>query len=122
MKYLQAFKEIVATLGLMVILGIIWNLNGFYSSNMLLASVITVFIILVIFVSIVLVKDKSADEREEHHHYVANQAAFIAGITVLTSAIVYQAITHMVDPWIILALIVMILTKLFVRKYKENCC
>lgn len=122
MKFLQHHKEIIATTGLMIILGIIWFLKDFYYTNMMLASVITIFIILVIFVSIILVKDVSADEREQYHHYVANQGAFLAGTTVLSVALVVQAIMHTVDPWIIMALMVMILTKLIVRKWYQNCC
>jgi hypothetical protein len=122
MKFLQDYREIIATIGLFIILGIIWNLNDFYYSDMLLASIVTVFIILIIFTSIILVKDKPADEREEHHHYIANQSAFIAGTTVISVALVIQAINHTVDQWLIITLIVMILTKLIVRKRFQNCC
>lgn len=116
------FKEILATVGLIIILGILFNPFNFYQSNMMLASLVTSLIVLYVFFVIVISKDKPKDEREEKHYNLASDAAFISGTTILTIGIIIQSFKHELDLWIVLALIVMVITKTIFKKRYQNCC
>ncbi len=64
--------------------------------------------------------EKAGDERETQHRMRAGRAAFLAGITCLTFALLYQGFTHSLDPWIPLTLCAMLLAKLATRSYSES--
>ena len=53
------------------------------------------------------------DERDTHHRYVSNRAAMIAGTIVFSLGIIYQLfISHNLDYWLLVGLIMMNLTKI----------
>jgi len=62
-------------------------------------------------------KERAADEREHAHQLAAGRISFFVGSTVLTVGILFQALRHDIDPWMVGALILMILAKLFSRMY-----
>ncbi len=75
---------------------------------MTIAAVLIIFISFCAFVW----KEKSKDEREQLHKQIASRFAYLSGASVLIIAIVIQSINHSIDPWIVIALIVMILAKI----------
>lgn len=79
-------------------------------------------LILIIFVSfcIFVWKEKSRDEREQLHKQIASRFAYLSGASVLIIAIVLQSLKHSIDPWIVIALIVMILAKITGSLYANN--
>jgi hypothetical protein len=55
----------------------------------------------------------STDERGTHHRYVSNRAAMIAGTIVFSVGVIYQLfISHHLDYWLLIGLIVMNLSKI----------
>jgi len=62
-------------------------------------------------------REVGGDERENSHRTHAGRAAFVAGTVVLLLGIITQAMSAVVDPWLIYALCAMILAKLVVRIY-----
>ncbi len=60
------------------------------------------------------------DEREVMHRMHAGRAAYVSGIAVLTIALIVQGLAHHIDPWIALALGVMVVTKLGSRFYSDT--
>jgi Na+/H+ antiporter NhaD/arsenite permease-like protein len=75
--------------------------------------------LLVIFAAFVM-REKAEDERAIQHRMHAGRAAFLAGVSVLTIALVYQGLVHSIDPWIPLSLGAMIAAKLVARLYAER--
>ena len=65
------------------------------------------------------IAEKGGDEREVQHRMHAGRAAFLAGIAVLTAALLYQGFTHTLDPWVPASLIGMVFAKLAARWYSE---
>jgi len=63
--------------------------------------------------------EKVADERESLHRLHAGLFAYLAGIAVLTFALVVQGLSHHIDPWIALALGVMVSVKLGARMFAD---
>ncbi len=64
--------------------------------------------------------EKAHDEREALHKMHAGRVAYLSGIAILTAALVVQGFTHTIDPWIPLALEVMVVSKLVARFYSER--
>lgn len=73
----------------------------------MLASALVVFSVLAVFV----VRERSADEREQIHKLHAGRIGFLVGATALIVGIVYQSYFAMLDDWLIVALVLMIVAK-----------
>ncbi len=72
-----------------------------------------------VFASFIL-RESRVDEREAVHRTLAGRNAFLAGAGVLTLAIVIQGYTHSVDPWLVVALVVMIVVKILTRVWSDK--
>ncbi len=65
-------------------------------------------------------KESSGDERELVHQGAAGRAAYLAGLGLLTVALLVQGFNHQIDGWITLTLGVMVVVKLGARFYLER--
>ena len=64
--------------------------------------------------------EKAYDEREHAHRAHAARFAYLAGAGILVLGIIYQALAlHSVDPWLILALTVMVFAKYLGLRHAE---
>ena len=50
----------------------------------------------------------------------ASRTAYVAGVAILTVALLFQGMTHKLDPWLALVLATMVGTKLAARSYYET--
>ena len=67
------------------------------------------------------VKEKTLDEREEKNRAAAGRAGYLLGLIVLIVGVSVQTLSHIpLDPWIIGALVVMVLGKVFTRAHFED--
>ena len=80
---------------------------------LLIGSLITIFMLF----SILIWKEGARDERENAYRSQAGRVSFLVGGLILVIGIGYQTVTYMIDPWLVLALIGMILTKIFSHIY-----
>lgn len=64
--------------------------------------------------------EKATDERELQHSMFAGRVAYLLGVGVLTVALLVQGFQHSIDPWILAALGVMVVSKLAARLYAEH--
>ena len=64
--------------------------------------------------------ESAGDEREAMHRMNAGRVAYLAGIAVLTIALLVQGFSHEIDPWIAGALGVMVLSKLGARLFYDS--
>jgi ABC-type xylose transport system permease subunit len=65
-------------------------------------------------------KENPRDEREFENQVSASRLAYLAGCLTLISFLIYQSITHSVDPGVPITLLVMIATKIIVQRVKDN--
>src|SRR3989344_3467470 len=95
-------------IGLLVLL-----LNPFEFLMTTPVQTMTIAAILIIFVSfcVFVWKEKSKDEREQLHKQIASRFAYLSGASILLVGVIIESFNHNLDPWLILALIVMILAK-----------
>jgi peptidoglycan/LPS O-acetylase OafA/YrhL len=110
-------KEILMTIGLVLILVFLASPWGKQCDDMLLVAICTVLIVLFILFSIFIWKEKPQDEREQAIMEFASRVGYTAGMTFLLIGIIFQSFSSKIDPWMVAALIVMILSKLIAFKY-----
>jgi len=72
-----------------------------------------------IFASFIL-REKSFDERDNVHRALAGRNAFLTGSAILMLGIVVQGYGHSVDPWLVVALIVMVVVKIATRIWSDK--
>lgn len=66
-------------------------------------------------------KENTVDEREKEHQMFAGRIAFLAGSTTLFMGVVWQGIVlHEVDPWLLGALIVMVVAKISAQSWASH--
>ena len=84
--------------------------------NVMIPPVLVVSFILLCVVSL---KEKSSDEREQLHNYKAGRISYLIGLGVLILAVIIQSMKHSVDPWLLAAAVVMILSKFVSNLYHK---
>jgi len=113
-------KETIVTLALIAIAVLLLNPFHFWMPDMIVMSMLAVTLGLFgIFATFVL-RESMYDERDGQHRTLAGRNAFLGGAGVLTLGIVIQGYTHTVDPWLVVALIVMILVKIATRIWSDK--
>lgn len=113
-------KETIVTFALILLAILLLNPFRFWMPNMMVICMLAITLGLFgIFASFIL-RENVADEREETHRTLAGRNAFLSGAGILTLGIVIQGYTHTVDPWLVTALIVMILVKIGTRIWSDK--
>jgi hypothetical protein len=67
-------------------------------------------------------QEGALDEREELHRFLAARLAYFVGAGILMMGILVQSFQHAVDPWLVGALIGMILAKGVAKLIAEKNC
>lgn len=74
---------------------------------------IPLLVILLIIFTGMLWKERPSDEREQLHTLIASRFAYFAGVATLTIALIIQHGQGTIDPWLIIAICIMLLAKIF---------
>jgi glucose uptake protein GlcU len=113
-------KETAVTIAMIAIAVALLNPFHFWMPDMMVMGMLAFALVLFgIFASFIL-REKSVDEREEQHKSLAGRNAFLTGSGILMLGIVAQGYTHTVDPWLVIALIGMVVVKLATRRWSDN--
>lgn len=113
------FTETLVTVALIGLAVLLLNPFHFWMPDMMVMGMLAVVLALFgVFASFVL-RESVVDERESQHRTLAGRNAFLAGSGVLTLGVVVQGYTHTVDPWLVVALIAMIVVKIATRVWSD---
>lgn len=115
-KYLQ---YILAGI-LLILLGLISDPFMLWMPSMALMVILVLVAALVLSWMGFLMQEGEGDEREVLHKMKAGRLAYLSGLAVLVVALVYQGFTHQIDHFIVVALGVMVLSKVLARGYLER--
>lgn len=114
------YAEIVTTVLLVCIAILLLNPFEFWMPNMMVVgSLVAALILFGIFTSFIL-REQVVDERDAAHETLAGRNAFLAGAAVLMLGIGVEGYIHAVDPWLVVALIVMVTTKIVTRMWSDT--
>ena len=67
----------------------------------------------------VVFREQAQDEREQDHLYRASRWGYLVGVVTLSIIIVVQDVLHQLDPWMLLVLGLMVVTKLVVFRWSQ---
>ena len=81
-------------------------------------ALLVVSVFMLIWVGFVM-KEVAYDEREVVLKMKSGRIAYLSGLGILMVALIVQGFQHSIDPWVAVALAVMVLTKLIARIYEE---
>jgi hypothetical protein len=112
--------ETIVTVCLIAIAILLLNPFHFWMPDMMVVAMLAVTLGLFgVFASFIL-REKMFDERDGQHRTLAGRNAFLTGSGVLTLGIVIQGYSHSVDPWLVIALITMIVVKIATRIWSDK--
>lgn len=113
-------KETIVTTALIAIAILLLNPFHFWMPDMMVMVMLAIALVLFALFASFILREKSADERDDQHKSLAGRNAFLAGAGVLMLGVVVQGYTHAVDPWLVIALIVMIVVKIVTRIWSDK--
>jgi len=114
-KYLQITVALVLAFFLMALADFIPFWMPMMGEMVALAIVVVLLLIWVGFV----MQEDAQDEREVLLKMKAGRVAYLSGLGVMIVGLVLQSLGNHVDPWLAVALAIMVLSKLFARLYFE---
>lgn len=79
-------------------------------------SILLIAVLFLIFSALVF-REKSRDERENILRMNAGRISFLTGSVIAIVGILYQSVSHNIDPWLVYTVIGMILAKTVSRLY-----
>ena len=112
--------EIITTLALVGIAILLLNPFEFWMPNMMVMGMLVLALVLFGIYASFILRGKVIDERDSVHETLAGRNAFLAGSAVLILGIVIEGYTHTVDPWLVAALVAMIVVKIATRRWSDT--
>lgn len=85
----------------------------------LVSMLIVAFIISFLTFAAYLFREKASDEREAVHILAAGRISYLVGVGTLIVGIIFQALQHDIDSWLVIALCAMVFSKLLSRIYSN---
>ena len=109
---MNTFKsELTVGLGLLVLLFIIFNPFSVLMPGYMIMTFLVAAIVLFITFATFLWKENQGDEREQYHRLFADRIAYLVGSATLLIGIVISELARSLDPWLIYALVIMVIAK-----------
>jgi hypothetical protein len=113
-------RETIITICLVLVAILLLNPFHFWMPDMLVMGMLAITLVLFgIFASFIL-REKIIDERDSVHRTLAGRNAFLAGSFILIIAIVIESYKHSLDPWLVIALVVMVISKIATRIWADR--
>lgn len=112
--------QIIVALVIVFFLLALGDFLPFWMPNMNEMLVLLIVTLLMLVWSGFVMYEKATDEREVMLRMHAGRIAYLSGIGVLLVALIVQGFEHAIDPWIMLAIAVMVITKLGARLYLDR--
>lgn len=113
-------KESIVTVGLVVTAILLLNPFHFWMPDMMVMSMLAIILVLFATFASFILREKAVDERDDQHKALAGRNAFLVGSTTLILGIIVQGYSHAVDSWLVVALIIMVVTKIGARIWSDR--
>lgn len=112
-------KEIGIAIILIILMLLLLNPLHFFMPSMMLTGLLLASILVFALFAVFILQEKVVDERENAHRMLSGRVAYLTGSTLLTVGIIFQSLSHAVDPWLFATLVIMIVSKIGVRIYTD---
>lgn len=112
--------ETLVTIVLIFASVLLVNPFDIWMPSMLHMSMLAVLVAAMGGIAVFMLRELPADEREDVHRKHAGRAAFFAGAAILLIGIAVQTFAHRLDPWLVSALVGMVLAKVAAGWWSER--
>jgi amino acid transporter len=112
-------KIIISTLVLLALLLLSFDSLHPWLSDFFHPAFFTVLFLVFATYAAFIVRERFADEREEEHVMLSGRVAYLAGAFVLVVGIIAGGLHNVMNPWLVGALVAMIVGKFGTRIYCE---
>ncbi len=109
--------EITVVVIFLLLLTALLNPFGFLMPDSLTMMMSIVILIVFVVFGVYVWREQARDEREGIHRMLAGRVAFLVGTSVLLLGVIVQSVRHQLDPWLVVGLGVMVLTKMLALSY-----
>jgi len=96
---------------LAILIFFLMNPFDWWMNDIVYMCIVVATLILFVLFALFFWKEKPRDEREVAHASFAGRVAFLLGGCVISVGIVMQSFSHTIDPWLLVALLVMVAGK-----------
>lgn len=107
--------EVLFSLPILVILVVFLNPTHLLMPDSLNLMLIIGLIVAFLAFAALLWQERADDERDTSHMQKAGRLSYMVGVATLVAGVVVQAFQHNLDPWLIYALSLMVLSKVLSR-------
>ncbi len=114
--------QVISALALVVLAVLLVNPFAIWMPTMMHMLVLGIAVVVFGIFCVFALAERTEDERGETHKARAGRAAFLAGGSVLIVGIILQTFAHALDPWLVGALVGMVVAKVFSRLYDHWYC
>ena len=104
----------------LVLAALVLNPFGFWMPTMLAMTLLALLFVIFCIFAVLVLREKATDERDEQHRSFAGRVAFLVGASLLMLGILVSDLNHSLDPWLVIALIGMIIAKIGARMYSDR--
>ncbi len=111
--------EFLISIILIILAVILLNPLDFWMPQPVEMSIMVSLAVVFIVFSLLIWQENAKDEREALHRYIAARFAYISATAVLILGIILQSLRHILDPWLVIAIVVMVLAKISGRIYSQ---
>lgn len=120
MKPNNVSKELFPLIGILITLAVIANpMHILMPNNFETLAIILLIVFFLAFISLIW-REKVLDERDEIHRLKAGRISFIVGSALLIIGITVQINAGSIDPWLLIALSGMVLSKIVSRIFSDK--
>lgn len=109
--------ELLLAIALIGILSSFFKPIGLAMPETLHASLAVIAVSLFLTIAALAFRMRAVDEREDRHQHASGRIAYFAGTSTLIAGILIQSYAHEIDIWLVLALTVMILSRIIAKHY-----
>jgi len=120
MKQNKYLLEIIFSVILVIALMLCLNpFNLFMPAPIVKLLVVALLLVFGLF-SVYVWKERKGDERESFHKILSGHFAFLTGSVILVIGIAVQELNGKLDPWLVIALVGMIIAKVISHIYSDK--
>jgi hypothetical protein len=112
-------RELLLSVALLLVLFLKLDPLHWLMPNMIQMVILCIFAAAFALYAGVIFREKAQDERESSHLYRASRIGYLVGVISLSIIIVVQDVQHQLDPYLLIVLGLMIVTKLIALKYSQ---
>lgn len=111
--------ELLVSALLVIVAVLLVNPFHFWMPDMAHMAILGCLLVVFAALATFILRERAVDERETAHRMLAGRSAFLLGSFVLVLGIATQTFQDALDPWLVGALVIMVVAKIATRIYVD---